>query len=374
MKSIYQQMVNLLGVGYWDNQPWKLVYQPETGWCWQPADSTFCPKIWVVARHCYREELRRFPLDSAKEVKNLLALDPDTEQAKVITYTHSEEKVSANLWWLPELPGSPWWVIPETALSAAQLAPQQAQLLCGPHKASYIARTQYGLVSLNQEGMINSSDAFYLAAGISPQQADQEIDKSSHAKHLVNALAQFMPQQGRAFFRQQPLKSALKAHLPSVLSLSLVMVVGYFALSSSYLLWQQRTYQAYLEQQSAQLRQAMQLQQQADKLRQQLEQHQAFAQQLSLKTPLWSAIEPILPLGQLQTIIYRDGRFRLQGEAGQATEVLQTLSRQPNVHDARFEGPTRRQRQRERYQISFLLSNDSPMPETLALDSNSGEQ
>jgi hypothetical protein len=56
-------------------------------------------------------------------------------------------------------------------------------------------------------------------------------------------------------------------------------------------------------------------------------------------------------------IRYEQNRFILRGITDKATELLETISKLPQVTDAKFDFPTRHSRTGEFFVISFSLKN-----------------
>lgn len=330
------------------------------------ASSTFTPFITILHRQHYDEQLTTYPIDNKKEIKNLVALE---HKDKGNTFLH-QYNISAQLdgtsyvnhWFIPCLSElSSLIIIPETRLLDRTL--QINELLTiqeggHTHEPLFVAKSLSGLISSLANGLIKNIDTFCLAAGFAVPGVEKihTLSQSAFLFRLLKGLSRLSPEQWLSCKQPLDQEKLKRAIIPTGLAVSVTLTV-YLTMSSAYLVWKkdhlEQQYQSYKQQVNS----ALTVQNSLLKTQKQLTRQQLFKAERQSFSQVWPTLVPIFQQASLTLISYKDKKYQISGSTEKASDLLQTLMEQPQVVNAQFIGQTRRQRNQDRFSITFEIAS-----------------
>ncbi|WP_143764321.1 hypothetical protein [Cognaticolwellia mytili] len=343
------------------------------------------PSILIVSRSFYKEQAKEYPIENKAELKKLLQLEFSDENHSYFHHWESvNEKSQVNIWQFDKSIPKSNIMLPETLLLALTADKHQVTAVSDDNvDLLYVGRLAETIVSLPASSLINTSRRFSTSVGITISGTtrvipsadtslmafnESKIDnaKTEHsnvesltgdntfANHVVQGVKRLSLPVLSSFIRLPKNESKLQLlkniSLPLFLSLSL-----YLALSSAYLTAKQYNLQQKLSRQSEEVSQALGQQQLFDQQWAAYSANKAFFAMAENKAPFWLIIADLFPEAQFNNIRIVDERFVLRGKTLNATSLLELLSKKPQVMDAKFDFPTRKQRNLDSFVISFKL-------------------
>ncbi|WP_108947126.1 hypothetical protein [Shewanella halifaxensis] len=359
LHNISNKVISLLGVGYYDGKLFRLVCAPDYKLLWQEADEDFRPSILILSRKLYTEYTDSYPLESQLEVNKLIALELQSKSGinQFITYKANDGRIASNKWHFEGVNIGAKVIIPETFLLGSNLAFFKAVEVIGNNSTSYIVNTPRGIISAVKGGLISSLNSFSMASGVSETLGPDftQVTFNQMAELVGKSLPVLLAKNGKAFYvSQQKGGDFQQLAKPLFITASFVFIL-YLLLSSVYLEVEAWRVSTKLENGSAEVDEALSVQNEFNKLSAELSRQQLFIDTQSTKTPFWTVLEPLLQEARFRSIRYRNGRFVLNGETEQATRLLELLIANPNVDDAKFDNQIRKSRNSEVFLISFRL-------------------
>lgn len=321
------------------------------------------PVAWfaVLSRNCYRETVQWYPISKKADVIKLVKLQLAQANATVL-YVVGEEingKTPVTYYHLNTLPDKlrARCYLPETLLLGSAVADGEllSYQLLHQDQQVYVAKAGSGIVSALAGGVIKTAAQFSLSQGVVVS-VQRQLSATQLIQQLVLAVRRFyrLPLSG---LRVTP--AAGTSMLPSAERVLWPVAIG----ATLYLLLavQLSAYEA--ERATEALRDATR---QADTILrqrqlilqdlqryQQLERHQVVQQDTLL---LWQVLAPLYAADVTFIDIERQQQqIILRFEAPSAASTLQTLISQPQVQGAAFDGPVRRQRNKDIATVRFSL-------------------
>lgn len=217
--------------------------------------------------------------------------------------------------------------------------------------------------------------AFVLNNGISDLARCEIVPDNQYANRLVKALATTLPMLPRLALLRRPSLSAVKLPLKAMAFTAGAIVLVYMLLVAGYYQYSLQQRQADIAELGSEINQLLDTQQQlqntqtqADKLLQQ----QAGK---NYSAHLWQVLIPLLENDSslsLQNIATENSRIILRGQASKATAVLTELQASELVSDARFDTSVRRQRDKDIFVISMLMTQQAVPTTSAAAAQRSG--
>lgn len=322
------------------------------------------PFIVILGRKHYKEWSKEYKAPTSAALKKIVKLEL---AAKSESHIHFEvhkpiEGVFKVTFWQPEaevvakLPSSVRWVIPESYLIAQ---PDTIVAAKTPSGTLYVAQ-QIGVSSSSDTLGCRNTEHFQWMSGVSHSASQQALDLHQYTQALVQALrAKLLRLLSQFSFQKAQDYSELKRQLKPAIIMSLSLVAVYMAASSLYLNWHHQSLLESYQAKSQQINQVLSTQQTIQQQLQTLKQGEESLSGLKLSSPVWLVVLSQLELDiRFTQINYDDGLVVLRGNAASATELLTHLIQHPLVQDAKFITAVSRQRNRDRFSISFQLNNN----------------
>lgn len=322
-----------------------------------------CPQVLIVARNCYQESARQYPVVNNKELKKLLALEfQDPSRTSYHSWGGLEGQSQVNIWQYDENVPAALLRIPESLLLAVRV-PEQKIIHTQSVFPVFVARVGALIHSAVQGGVIDSNTRFAMSIGVDLQGAGKTIDAIQYPGELALGLKTLTPGIVGSLLQMPKPESSVQLLKQLVVPIGVVLG-GYLAISSAYLAYQQHNLQQQLAGYSDEVSVA---------LHQQLEFDSGYARYQALTeflanqesiSPLWLVMVELFPNAQFSNIRIVENRYVLRGKTKKATELLELISQQPFVTNAKFDFPTRKSRADEVFVISFKLETSQLVEHT----------
>jgi len=337
------------------------------------------PRLLIIARKHYHEQVQDYPIENKRELKKLLALEYGEDscyhiwQNNEVTFTGKHQ---VNIWQFDSAIPNRFIRLPETLLlaltaKAEQIVSAQNGLPQTSHsqkfKTTFIGRQGKLIQSSPQTVLIHSTQRFASSIGIAQLTTDKIITPENYANALALAMKKLSPRLLFSFIKAPKVADRL-ALLKNISVPFFLVLSGYLAITSLYLTYQNTNKAQQLSSQSSEVSIALQQQQNVDNDLAQYVALQAFFKDKKTTTQFWLVMAELFPQAQFSNIRTSGPRFVLRGKAKQATQVLELLSNNTRVQDAKFDFPTRKNRGLENFVISFILAK--PPHSVSTMDNN----
>jgi hypothetical protein len=324
------------------------------------------PRLLIIARKHYHEQVQDYPIENKRELKKLLALEYGDDSCYHI-WQNSEVtfagKHQVNIWQFDSAVPNCFIRLPETLLLA--LTAKVEQIVSAQNgipqtsndlklKNIFIGRQGKSVQSSPQTVIIHSTQRFASSIGIAQLTTDKIITPENYVNELALAMKKLSPSLLSSFIKAPKIADRL-ALLKNMSVPIFLVLTGYLALTSLYLTYQNTNKAQHLSNQSSEVSIALQQQQNVDQNLAQYLALQAFFKDKKTTSQFWLVMAELFPQAQFSNIRTSGSRFVLRGEAKQATQVLELLSKNTRVQDAKFDFPTRKNRGLENFVISFIL-------------------
>lgn len=324
------------------------------------------PVLLIIARKHYHEQVQDYPIENKRELKKLLALEFGDDSCYHI-WQNSEVTFSGqhpvNIWQFDSAIPNRFIRLPETLLLA--LTAKAEQIVSAQNglpqtsndqklKTTFIGRQGKLIQSSPQTVLINSAQRFASSIGIAQLTTDKIITPENHVNELALAMKKLSPSLLFSFIKTPKVADRLTLLKNMCVPLFLVLTV-YLALTSFYLTYQNTHIAQQISSQSSEVSIALQQQQNVDQNLARYLALQAFFKDKKTTSQFWLVMAELFPQAQFSNIRTSGPRFVLRGKATQATQVLELLSKNTRVQDAKFDFPTRKSRGLENFVISFIL-------------------
>jgi len=318
--------------------------------------------ILIIAREFYKEQAKIYPIDNKAELSKLLALQyPSDNNYHSYIWGSDNGQSQVNIWQFEQALPSANIYMPETLLLALSANEQEVLTIVDDVNENnrgnlFIGRLGEVIHSLRSTAVVNTPQRFIMSTGLA-NRADNVLKISSDnlATQLARGTKKLSFSLFSVFFKR-PKKSDNLQLLKKVTIPFFTVLFIYLALTSGYLVVKKYNLAQELANNSAEVSQALSLQQKLDDM--QLR-HSAFKSFLATQrnySPLWLILVDIFPHAEFSNIQTSNERIVLRGSAKKATQVLQLLSDDVRILDAKFDFPTRKNRGRDVFVISFKLA------------------
>lgn len=366
LNIVLLKLLSTVGVGYFNQKLYTLKVNNAGELSWHESSGETVPRCLIVAREHYQEEQVAYPVESKKEVKNLVLLDQVEQDRALISsfviYPSENGKTSVNQWVFDHSVPKAMCIIPESYLLTSGCEPYQAITSYHGQRRSYFTKTPTGVVSSVQGGLIADINSFAMASGVvlSNTLPPVEVTAKEHADVIGAQILPFLLKEAHHFiYKDSSQNSGLEKNSVPILLSSLLASAMYLGVSSGYLLWQEQKFDQAVENNRSSVNQAISVQNDFTRLTKELKQQREFIATQSLKTPFWEVVAPLFKQAKFRTLRYRNGRFVINGETNRATDLLDILNDSPLVTDAKFDTGVRKSRKKEVFIISFVLVQPS---------------
>lgn len=334
-------------------------------------------RIVIVSRAHYQEFVQHYPVTRLSELKQILSTEyqhsnnvlhfigPEQDQRRAVCSIVFAASVMQRF-------QHSCLLIPETLLlwHAARPAKSQAGTAVAPGVLQVSAYAGYFLyyggvtpVSQRINAFCPNYQSFMLNNGVPDVAHCAPLADVDYAGRLVQALRQAIPVLGRLALFNRPALNATVLPLKTIALTVAAMTLAYMVAVSAYYQLALGSQQDKIARLGSDINQLLDTQQQlqtvsaaADTLAQQRVDKQYSAH-------IWQLLIPLLEQDSslaLQNLATDNGRIVLRGQAGQATAVLTAIRSSALVTDARFDASIRRQRDKDVFVISLVLTQQPP--------------
>ncbi|OUL57633.1 hypothetical protein [Pseudoalteromonas ulvae] len=315
--------------------------------------------IQIIARKHYSEFNQRFPVDNKKELNTLLKLNVsnnDNVQSYHLVTQIDAGQSEVNMWQISTNVPKAFIQLPESLLLSYILNEESSGCIqeVESKQPYFVARLQNTTYSALKSQLINSAARFANTVGIPHQTSTVIAEGADYIKALFSGLAALPKNKLVAFINPASLRVQAK-DLKSPSKVIAAMLLGYLTLTSGYLQFTHYQLSTQAEMQKDKVNQVFDLldRYESDKLT--FTQLVDFTEAKSILSPVFYVLRDLFVIARFDNIRFENERFVLRGDAQQATQVLQTVANNSRVKDAKFDFPTRSQRGREQFVISFVL-------------------
>lgn len=259
----------------------------------------------------------------------------------------------------------PWLIFPESYLISLGLAEGiEVAEIPRVNNTLFISKTgkrlTSGLQSVNTPNLQN----FCFSTGSALTAQNSQIFSAQHndlSALIYQGLKSLPLSQWQAFTLKKQSKGANQFPWKAASILSGLLLTLYLTISSVYLVYQEQQLQQQLQAQTQQVNEALSLQKKYNKEKQWQAQLVTPLQQSTAHWQVWPiALDAIKVGAKVQTILYKHGVFRVNGQTDKgvkATDVLAKLSENPNVELPKFASPVRARHGQEKFAITFALKS-----------------
>ncbi|NWL15267.1 hypothetical protein FHG08_05930 [Pseudoalteromonas sp. Scap03] len=365
VNSIKQRIRGLLKslwrfVGYYDGNFYQFVYTEQEGLTLEPIKNKKKPKILIISCGSYAEEHMSLPVVDKKELRQLLKLQTEVNQATLVCEIQSDKSI-VNRWQLPDFKYHPFFIIPESVLITKKCRESEALVVEEGVNSTIFALIGKVTYSGQLKGVINTAKRFAMSVGMQLETTTTLSQKGKLAR-FESGIKQLTFKELVAFTSLKA--KADKSKLLVSLSLPAVAIVSAYLLVSSLFLILKTEYLDYqtstIEQQLGELL----------RLQSEVEEQQAsylsYIEILNNQTDYTGLLVSLIPVFEqvrLTSVIYENGRYIVRGEIEKASDFLDLIAAEPNVDDAKFDFAVIKSRARERFVISFKLAEKLIIPE-----------
>jgi len=357
-------------VGYYDGIFYQFIYTKE-GLTLVPVESNKKPKILIVSCNRYVEEHMSLPVVDKKELRQLLKLQTQENQAALVCDIQSDKSI-VNRWQLPKFAHSPFFIIPESVLITKSC--QESEALVVEEKKGNTIFALVGKVTYsgNLKGVINTAKRFAMSIGMQLERTTvlSEKDKLVRFEHGFKNLSL----KEIIAFTSFKVTADRNKLLVGLTLPAITIITAYFVISSLFLTFKSE----YLDYQSAniesQLGDLLKLQ---SVVEEQQTSYLSYIEILNNQTDFTGLLVSLVPVFEqvrLTSVIYENGRYIVRGEIDKASDFLDLIAAEPNVKDAKFDFAVIKSRARERFVISFKLADQLSITEIVKPTIEESEQ
>jgi hypothetical protein len=307
----------------------------------------------IAGRRHYNEMVRLYPVDKQSEVSNLVKLEFEGQRFHYIIAKMENGKAHVNVWvYAASLPDC-LFVFPESLLLANNKSANQ--ILVSGYSRSYFLSKQNGLVySQLCNALIDTPANFAMAIGMANNNPAVEIPPSNMGAALISGMRALSVAQLKSFISLP--KVAITGNVGKILYTTGIILGLYLFASSAYLTFNKQQLLEQTNSQNEDIKAALVASERVENDESRYSQLFQFIDGQQDISKLWFVLAELFPEAQFSVISYDNGRFILVGKAEHATEVLEKVHDNPYVLEAHFDNPTRREKNKESFVISFVLN------------------
>lgn len=319
------------------------------------------PLVLVFARQFYQETAQNYPIENTKELKKLLALELASQQNSYYHIWGVENGQSkVNQWkFHKQLPKS-WFTIPESLLFALNADNDQVtHIQTSP--ASFITRANDVVFSVPQSNIISSTHHFTMSVGVRSHQENKIIDEKNFVSSLAQAIKK-LPVSLLARFINLPQAKNKQLLIKQYIFPVIIILTGYILLTSVFINYKQSQLEQKIAIQSKEVSNALDLQQKLEQKNLRYIALKEFFAKQQTSSGLWLTLVNIFPQATIHNIRKSEDRYIIRGMSNSATNLLELVSTQENVVDARFDLPITKRKSKETFIISFKMDDNLKAP------------
>jgi hypothetical protein len=357
-------------ISYWQQVPYRFC-RYNGGYQLQPASKV--GRLVIIARQHYQEFIHHYPITQLSELKQILQTEyPQAGVLHFIGPVQDQRRPVCTVVISPDTLSQfsrVTLLLPESLLLWQAVQPENTLHHIKDQSEYFLYSGAATPVSQRINQFCPNGESFALNNGISDLAQQRTLNASAYTNLLVNALAKAVPALHRLSIVVRPPVVMLQLPFKAMVITAGSLLLAYAVLVSSYYQFSLSARQDKLQQLGDTVNQLLDTQQQ-------LQQTDAAAQALAelqqdkrASAQLWLVLVPLLQQDNslhLQNIATENGRLILRGQANQATAVLTALQNTRWVNDARFDASVTRQRDKDMFVISLMLSQQPLLTEPTA--------
>ncbi|ATC93394.1 hypothetical protein [Pseudoalteromonas tunicata] len=315
----------------------------------------FTPIFLIVANEYYHEESIKLPVAESSEIAKLIKLEKNDTNALLIA-SKLPDATFVNKWSFSFIPVKSLFYIPESFVFAKLVSNNHIiKIVSGPERDFFVTRLRNNIItSARKHGWIDSFERFSMSIGVINQRTE-DITAENLAVPLISGI------KGIKFLELFPfLKINRNIDFLSVIKNLLLpgfLLFTCFLMISSLLIFSRGIY---LEQQVNQMKNELSyMLVNNDEFEIERTKYESLYSIFSNKNnhlALYITLAPVFDIATLSSVRFELGRYIIQGETEQASDLLELISSQVNVVNAKFDLPVTKNGARERFTMSFLVN------------------
>jgi len=317
------------------------------------AEENFSPKLLIISPKFYQEQFQSYPIDDKRELVKFLKIQGKENEFSIVqSITNNQSKV--NVWRYSQSIPKSWFVIPETFLYGENLNDGEVLDVCDNSGTSiYTAQIDNGIYSIISDKLIKNVTLFGVSIGLSIQ--NHIVTPSTNkALLLANCLVNVKLNKLVSFFKR-PSQSTITLAAKKFIAPIIVGLVLYFAITSAYLSVKTTSLKSEIAAQTTKMTKLLDIQVAYDEKLNDYQDLSSFWQTRPSFIGLWAVLAPVFNEAKIKSVVLRGDKFLLIGQTKHASVLLESIINNPNVKEAKFETPIRKDRGMERFNLSFTL-------------------
>ncbi|WP_462146562.1 PilN domain-containing protein [Pseudoalteromonas gelatinilytica] len=322
---------------------------------WKVSKDEHSLKILIVSPSFYTQTEKKYPIRDRKELSKLLKLQQSDGQLSLI-HSNDEHSTYVTQWKFDKCLPKAWLYLPESFLIAHYCEPGQILEIEESEKNTYyFTNFEHGFLSAKKSNLVNSVERFAVSSGVQCKES-LHLSFADKLNIIQQSITKIKPKHWLVFssnFKELNWWSlAIKAICPAI-----SLVVVYIFISSIYLYGLNTYYSKNLEEKGSNINRLLWLQQELEQKQDNIAKLQEFLIDKPNFLSLWLELVPLFEYVDIDSIRINNARIMFRGQAKQATQIMELLSKSPNVADVKFDSPVSKVRNEERFNISFTLKN-----------------
>lgn len=329
-------------------------------------------RIALIGKQHYTEIKKSYPIQSKRELKQILMLEYPTSDLSFCFFTINDFQDGARkvtVWQMKidlqsELGMNAGVIIPEGALINEAL--KDKSMLALHFEASNIEhwfyRDQNGQhYSGAKQGLIQSAERFLASVGIAETIDSKQLSWKQYIQFLQAHLPSFLLQSGSRFvYTHTSAHPDFSTFVKPFSIITVSILASYLAVSSAYLAARNAWAEEEASALSKQARSVFMLRNQTKEKLAQLDEIALISDSSAASSVIWKDIGKLMQEGvEIQSIAFLpDGRYILRGNADSATSVLSVFNRSGTYTEAKFYSATQRRKERDHFSISTKLMHN----------------
>lgn len=349
-------------VGYLAGQPERFVLKQGL-WCVESAPASELSKpVMIVARHCYQEFVKTYPIASLKELKSVLVQEyagkplvrhviaaADGNQRKVCTYVFSAATAVA-------LQKS-WLILPESMLLWVG-QPEAAIFQINSTQPFFLSSVTDLPVSQRLNPLMHSVERFALSQGLPTETPTRLLAQNELPAALAAGFQRVLFQPLLHNFWQTPQArwsaTQLRLVTAGVVSAALLYMLG----SSLYLQLAVSRHEHAIAALGSEVNALLDTQSDYEKQVEDFARYQTVHDKKQYTAHLWLVLAELAqkdPALEFNSINSEDNALVVRGKTNRATELLALLQAHPMVRRSEFSAPVLREGDKESFVITLEL-------------------
>lgn len=341
-------------VYYFDGELKRFVKQNSNGWELERAENTSkSPQVIIVARHLYQETLKKLPVENLKQARSILKLEITPSNFGRFRVFEIENEIYGQTWLFDESVPEGALVIPESFIFENN---EDTGFIVKSERELFLAFNNSLVYSVFKTNLITDFAHFTASAGIASPSNIKIIEKQEFASSIIQSITWKKIAQLKDFISFRKNQDITLSHFKFFLPAT-IFFLGYLVLSSAFVFYKKVSVDLEIETLNEGVESVLTVQQKVDEYGTKVEAFNTFLNGKSNSADFWAVIESVLDKATFTSLAKTQGRFVVRGRTDKATDLLEAISKLKVVQDAKFDTPTRNDRGREQFAISFMMVN-----------------